>query len=78
MLIVDIIGLSVQSLQIIKDALESKKQFMYFTEELELESLDVLGLKPLTKLTVKIHELSGGTATKVKKMVININGSYHR
>lgn len=68
-LMVDIIGLSVQSLQIIKNALESKKQFLYFMEELELESLDALGLKQLTKLTLRIHDLSGGTVTRVKRMV---------
>lgn len=68
-LMLDIIAPSAQSLLTIQNALESKKQFMFFMDELVVENLEGLGLKQLNKLTLKIHDLSGGTATKVKKMV---------
>ncbi len=72
-LMVDIIAPSPLSLQIIPELLETKKRWWYFTEELGVESLGELGTRQVWKLTLKIHDPSGGMATGVKKMLLSMN-----
>jgi len=68
-----ITGLFDELVQIIHEQSQWNVNALSSGAQLELESLDVLGMKRLWKLTVKIPAPSFGMVTKWKKMLLSMN-----